>query len=163
MQNKTKVLLLSTLFCLLVFIDTIFKHLADKLLNFGESITFIPNVVSFEKVYNTGAAFGIFTNASVILTIISIIISVFIIIYLFSKNFHKSDIEYFSLIFILAGAIGNTIDRIFYNHVIDFISLQFVSFPVFNFADICINIGVISLLIIYIFGKNNDSGKIYKN
>ena len=163
MKNRAKYLFLFTLFFILLIIDIFSKYLANKLLDFGVNIIIIPNVVSFEKVYNSGAAFGLFMHASFLLLLISLIISLVIIYFLFSKKFDKTVIEYVSLIFILSGAIGNMIDRIIYKHVIDFISLQFINFPVFNFADICINIGVILLLSVYLFGKKNECARIYKN
>lgn len=163
MQNKIKNFLVIALFLILFVIDFISKLLADSLLVFGEKIILIKNIVSLEKVYNTGAAFGIFSNMSLILMLISTLVSLIIIYCLFSEKFKKTILEYISLVFILSGAFGNIFDRIYYKHVIDFISLEFINFPVFNFADICINIGVISLLIIYLFGTNNDNKKIYKN
>ena len=64
---------------------------------------------------------------------------------MFKKNSLKS-IEIYSYNFILGGTIGNGIDRIFKGFVIDFINLNFINFPVFNIADISINIGFIFLL-----------------
>ena len=101
---------------------------------------------SIDYVKNYGAAFNIFSGSRILLSTVSTIIT-FLLIYfiLYKKNI--SNLDLFSYSFILGGTIGNGIDRIIKGYVIDFINLNFVSFPVFNIADISINIGLI--LIIY--------------
>ena len=162
MQTKLKWINFVILFFSLIFIDYISKRIA-LMLEFGKKLIIIPNFISFEKVYNTGAAFGILNDYTIIITLISIIITLAIIIYLVIPRFQKNRFEMISFIFIIAGAIGNIYDRIFYSYVIDFIKLEFINFPVFNFADICINIGVILLITNYLFFKNDTGKQIYKN
>ena len=101
---------------------------------------------SIDYVKNYGAAFNIFSGSRILLSTVSTIIT-FLLIYfiLYKKNI--SNLDLFSYSFILGGTIGNGIDRIIKGYVIDFINLNFISFPVFNIADISINIGL--LLIIY--------------
>ena len=96
-------------------------------------------------VKNYGAAFNIFSGSRVFLSLISIIFSTLLIYLIFRKNTLNS-IDLYSYSFILGGTIGNGIDRIFKGFVIDFINLNFINFPVFNIADISINIGFIFLL-----------------
>ena len=103
-------------------------------------------------VKNYGAAFNIFSGSRIFLSFISIIFSILLIYLMLSKNNFKS-FDLYSYSFILGGTFGNGIDRILRGFVIDFINLNFINFPVFNIADISINIGFIILL--YNIFKNN--------
>ena len=100
---------------------------------------------------NNGAAFNIFSGSRIFLSIVSIVFSI-IIIYLILKKDFSNKLELYSYSFILGGTFGNGLDRILRGFVVDFISLNFLNFPVFNIADISINIGFI--LLIYIIFKN---------
>ena len=103
-------------------------------------------------VKNYGAAFNIFSGSKVFLSLISIFFSILLIYLIFKKDtFNKFDLYSYS--FILGGTIGNGIDRIYRGFVVDFINLNIINFPVFNIADISINIGFIILL--YNIFKNN--------
>ena len=96
-------------------------------------------------VKNYGAAFNIFSGNRIFLSCISIIFSILLTYLILRKNTLNS-YDLYSYSFILGGTIGNGIDRIFKGFVIDFINLNFINFPVFNIADISINIGFIFLL-----------------
>ena len=96
-------------------------------------------------VKNYGAAFNIFSGNRIFLSCISIIFSILLTYLILRKNTLNS-YDHYSYSFILGGTIGNGIDRIFKGFVIDFINLNFINFPVFNIADISINIGFILLL-----------------
>ena len=103
-------------------------------------------------VKNYGAAFNIFSGSRIFLSLISILFSILLIYLIFRKN-TLNLFEHLSYRFILGGTIGNGIDRIINGFVIDFINLNIINFPVFNVADISINIGFIFL--IYNIFKNN--------
>ena len=103
-------------------------------------------------VKNYGAAFNIFNGSRIFLSLISILFSILLIYLIFRKNTLNS-IDLYSYSFILGGTIGNGIDRIYKGFVVDFINLNIINFPVFNIADISINIGFIILL--YNIFKNN--------
>ena len=103
-------------------------------------------------VKNYGAAFNIFSGNRIFLSCISIIFSILLTYLILRKNSLNS-IDLYSYSFILGGTIGNGMDRILRGFVIDFINLNFINFPVFNIADISINIGFIFLL--YNIFKNN--------
>ncbi|KGF98573.1 Lipoprotein signal peptidase [Prochlorococcus marinus str. MIT 9302] len=96
-------------------------------------------------VKNYGAAFNIFSGSRIFLSIISIIFSIILINLILRKN-SSNLIDLFSYSFFLGGTIGNGIDRIAKGYVIDFINLNFINFPVFNIADISINIGFIIII-----------------
>ena len=96
-------------------------------------------------VRNYGAAFNLFNGNRLFLSLISILSSIVLIYIIFIRN-QLSTLSLYGLSFILAGSIGNGIDRIIYGFVIDFINLNFISFPVFNIADISINLGFVILI-----------------
>ena len=97
-------------------------------------------------VKNYGAAFNLFSGSRIFLSLISILFSIILIYIILRKN-SSNIIELYAYSLILGGSVGNGIDRIFNGFVIDFINLNFINFPVFNIADLSINIGF--LLIIY--------------
>jgi len=96
-------------------------------------------------VKNYGAAFNILSGSRIFLSLISILFSILLIYLILRKNTLNS-IDLYSYSFILGGTIGNGMDRILKGFVIDFINLNIINFPVFNIADISINIGFIFLL-----------------
>ena len=106
-----------------------------------------------DYVKNYGAAFNILSGSRIFLSTISIIFSV-ILIYLILKNNNIKFVNLYSYSLILGGTIGNGIDRILKGFVIDFINLNMINFPVFNIADLSINIGFIFL--IYSIFKNKS-------
>ena len=97
-----------------------------------------------DYVKNYGAAFNIFSGSRIFLSFLSIIFSILLIYLMLSKKTLKL-VDLTSYSFILGGTIGNGIDRILKGFVIDFINLNIINFPVFNIADISINIGFIFL------------------
>ena len=102
-------------------------------------------------VKNYGAAFNILNGSRTFLSFISIIFSI-LLVYLILKKNTLNKFDLYSYTFILGGTIGNGMDRILKGFVIDFINLNFINFPVFNIADISINIGF--LFLIYSIFKN---------
>jgi len=126
-----------------------------KYLMFYNYKTFINKdflLFRLDFVKNYGAAFNIFTGSRIFLSFISIIFSILLIYLILRKNTLNS-FDLYSYSFILGGTIGNGIDRIYKGFVVDFINLNIINFPVFNIADISINIGFIFLL--YNIFKNN--------
>ena len=108
-------------------------------------------IFRLDFVKNYGAAFNIFSGNRIFLSCISIIFSILLTYLILRKN-TISIYDLYSYSFILGGTIGNGMDRILRGFVIDFINLNFINFPVFNIADISINIGFIFL--IYTIFKN---------
>ena len=151
MFNKiqTKLYFLS-LSIFIVLIDQFTKYLILHKYKILINKDFLLFRLDFVK--NYGAAFNIFSGNRLFLSFISIIFAILLFYLILSKNTSKS-IELFSYSFILGGTIGNGIDRILKGFVIDFINLNIINFPVFNIADISINIGFIFLL--YSIFKNN--------
>ena len=109
-------------------------------------------VFTLEYVRNYGAAFNILSGNRLFLSFISVISTIILSYFIFIRE--NELINKYGLSFILAGSIGNGIDRIFNGYVIDFIKIKYIDFPVFNIADIVINIGVLILMISYFRYKN---------
>ena len=145
-KNKNKVYLTSVI---VLLIDQIVKLLIKTNMNLNEEISIIPNFFSIQYLKNTGAAFSILENQTILLAITSII-CISVIIYYLKKEENLTTAMYLSFGLVLGGILGNLIDRIVYQGVIDFLSFQIFNynFPVFNIADIGITIGVLLLIII---------------
>lgn len=137
---------LVTVFVVVVF-DRAAKLFFQHLLSLGESIALIPNIFHFTLVHNTGIAFGLFKNQGVLFIIVPVIVIVLIVynLYLCRDDMEISRLNILAFALILAGAIGNLVDRVVYGHVIDFIDLRI--WPVFNIADSAITVGTMILLI----------------
>ena len=146
-QTKLYFLSLSIFFILL---DQFTKYLMFN--NYKVLINKDFLLIKLDFVKNYGAAFNIFSGSRIFLSLISIIFSILLIYLIIRKNTLNSS-DLYSYSFILGGTIGNGIDRILKGYVIDFINLNMINFPVFNVADILINIGFIIFL--YSIFKNN--------
>ena len=124
-----------------------------------EYFNLIPNVVSVAgNVQNTGAAWGMFKDRTIWLIVVSsvMIIALFVFNY-FVKN--KNTFYCLSFGFIIGGAIGNFVDRIWLNFVRDFIFLDFwPTFPVFNVADsfLCVGAVMLAIFILFMQGKKSE-------
>ena len=105
-------------------------------------------IFSFKYIRNYGAAFNIFSGNRIFLSLISILSSIILIYFIFFKE-NINLLNKYGLSFILAGSLGNGIDRIIKGYVIDFINIEIFDFPIFNIADISINIGCILLIFNY--------------
>lgn len=144
---KQKSIVLTVILLFSIFLDRFSKFLISKEILLNQKVTLIENILSITKIYNTGAAFSLFQSKRLFLTALSFIAGGLILYYLIKnlKNLSYPLITGWG--FVLGGTIGNLLDRIHFGYVIDFIQLDFIRFPIFNFADIFINIGVIIILI----------------
>jgi signal peptidase II len=131
---------------LLVLVDRLSKSYA--IARKTETFDIIPGFIRFIYVENRGIAFGLFQGKTFVIIVLSFI-AVFLLVYLLLFNKFDSRLANISLSFIAAGGIGNLYDRIVNGFVVDFIEFSFFEFPVFNTADIFVNIGAF-LLIIYL-------------
>ncbi|MEY8347430.1 signal peptidase II [Bacillus cereus] len=131
-----------------IAIDQVSKWLIVKNMELGTSIPIIDNVLYITSHRNRGAAWGILEGQMWFFYIITIVFVGFIVIYM--KKYAKTDMLLgVSLGLILGGAIGNFIDRVFRQEVVDFIHVYIFSYnyPVFNIADSALCIGVVLIII----------------
>lgn len=123
--------------------------------NVGDTIDVIPGFINFIYVKNTGAAWGMLAGRPIFLIVVSIIVlGLLIAFYLLrikKTGNHSSRLFGISMGLIAGGCIGNLFDRIVFGFVRDFINFQFFEFPVFNFADVALTIGMILLIVYFIF------------
>lgn len=145
---------------LLVAIDQIIKLLVLEHLKPIGSLPLIDDIVQLNYAENTGAAFGSFSAHTDILSIFTFVVILIGFLYLFIKK-RKVDVEYVCISLILAGGIGNLIDRIFRGYVVDYIEPLFINFAIFNFADILVTCSSVVLVIwllyeIYRDGKEKE-------
>ncbi|SKA76922.1 signal peptidase II [Clostridium sp. USBA 49] len=132
-----------------IILDRVTKIWALKSLSHKDEIVVIKNIFSFSYLENRGAAFGIFQNKIIFLSIITIVVIAVMIYYLFNHKFSSKLIR-ISLSLIISGALGNLIDRVIYKFVVDFILLHYKDiyyYPTFNVADMLVVFGTILLAI----------------
>lgn len=135
-----------------VLLDQWSKHLAVVYLKDKSSLELIPGVFQLTYLENRGAAFGILQGKQWFFYISTIAVMA-VIIWLYIKT--PKTKRYFPLrlcaVFIVSGAIGNFIDRIHLNYVVDFFYFKLIDFPVFNVADIFVTVSTIVLLLLILF------------
>ncbi len=142
---------------IILMLDQFIKILVNRYMDLGSSIKIIPNFFSFMYLKNTGAAFSILEDSTVLLVIISAVVIVLLDRFIKKeKSFTK--LEEIGLGLIMGGIFGNLIDRIIHHGVIDYLSFKFFSynFPVFNLADIAITVGVGIYLIDMIINRKKE-------
>ncbi|MEY8370481.1 signal peptidase II [Aerococcaceae bacterium 50-4] len=142
------------LIAILVAIDQIVKYWTVTTFAINEGQDVIPGILSFFYIQNDGAAWGIFSGQMWLFYIITIVV-VAVLVYMLHKEGKDSALLSTGLSFMIAGALGNFIDRLHLNYVIDMFRLEFVEFPIFNVADVCLSIGVI-LMIVYMIVTPED-------
>ncbi len=144
---------------LIVFIiDRFIKYMIMNHLVELKEYSIIKNFFSIYYIKNDGAAFSILQGKTIILVLISLIMLYLLDRYIGNiKKDNKFELISFGLI--IGGILGNLFDRLIYHSVIDYLLFRFgnYTYPVFNFADSCIVIGVILLIIDYIRSEINDS------
>lgn len=155
-----KLIMIYGMAALMVTADQITKYVVSHHLTHGQKNTIIEGFFYLTHCSNTGGAWSIFSGNAVILGVISLISSLIVACMIF---YCRNTLTAFSLGTILAGALGNMIDRFLHGYVVDF--LDFVifgyDFPVFNVADICIVLGSIGLILSVLLA-GSDSQLFYR-
>ena len=134
----------------LVAVDQLVKYLVMTNIPFGEHVPLIPYILDLTYVTNTGAAFSSFSGHTWALALVSLVMSVLLALALW-KGLFKHPFGKLALTLLLAGAVGNLIDRVFRKFVVDMFNVLFMNFAVFNVADICVVVGGIAAGIYYLF------------
>ncbi len=124
---------------LTVAADQLTKWLVRMSLSPGQSLPFIPGILHLTYVQNTGAAFGLFQGHPAVFVVVSILVAGWVTLELVRSQ-HPTRLTTLALSFMLAGALGNLIDRVRFGYVVDFLDLRV--WPVFNLADSVITISV---------------------
>ena len=145
---------------LLVLADQAVKVAVRANIEPGRSVPFIPYVLDLTYVQNTGAAFSILRQHTWLLTLISAVV-VLVMCWLIVKGFFQNALGRWAAALVLAGGVGNLIDRAVFGFVTDMLRTTFMDFPVFNVADCCITVGV-PLLFLYVllYVKTDDPAQL---
>lgn len=151
-------MLYAILAVLLVIVDQLTKYLVRAHIPLGGSVPFLPGALDFTYVQNTGAAFSVLREHTWLLTLISAAV-VLVICYLVVSGFFTGALGRISAMLILAGGVGNLIDRAVFGYVTDMIRTLFMDFPVFNVADCCVTVGVPLLAIYLLLHWKDDEEK----
>ena len=155
-MKKSNIILSGLLVSVLLGLDLLFKYLVSTYLT---TVNIIDNFFSLTYVLNDGAAFSLFASRTYLLILIAII-CLFFIIYELKNNLDDRVLSIgYSLV--LAGLLGNFLDRLIDGYIIDYLSFKILgyNYPIFNFADILIVVGIIIVIIKEILkerGKKND-------
>ena len=133
---------------IIIALDMLTKSAFD-----GKVLEFIPGFISiFGLAHNTGGAFSLFEGAIWLFLIFAVIFYVVMVLFeAKSYKIKKNFTYYVGFGLMIAGTMGNFIDRILFGYVRDFIKFEFMDFPIFNIADIALNIGVVFVAIWLIF------------
>lgn len=135
---------------LLVILDFILKNLFVGIYELDKIEVIIPNILNFGYIRNYGASFGIFQNQQILFLIITVAALVLFGYFFMSTNWKNKKVYSLAFVFLIAGTLGNGIDRLLYGYVIDYIQMPFlpiVGNTVFNLADVLLNAGVALLVI----------------
>ena len=135
----------------LVALDQLVKYLVSHNIPLGGHVPFLPHLVELTYFQNTGAAFSMLEEHTWLLTLVSLVMSVLLLAALV-RGFFRHPFGRISLALLLAGAVGNLIDRAFQGYVVDMFHVLFMEFAVFNVADICVVVGGIAAAVYYVWG-----------
>lgn len=141
---------------LLIVLDQLVKWTIVSNIKLGEVKGFIPSIMSLTYLQNTGAAFSILENQQWLFTIITLLVIGGAIWYLI-KNIKGSFWLISGLTLIIAGGLGNFIDRLRQEFVVDMFQVDFINFAVFNVADTYLTFGVLIMLLVIIKEETNGS------
>ncbi len=142
---------------LIILADAGTKYLAYHSFRL-EEVPVIRNFLYFTYVENRGAAFGILQNQRWIFIVVTVVVMLALVLYLFIKK-PEHKLLRSSVGLIIGGGIGNLLDRICLSYVIDFIDFRWIGFPVFNVADICVVCGACLLCIYILFFDSQNGGE----
>ncbi|MDO4491524.1 MAG: signal peptidase II [Lachnospiraceae bacterium] len=151
-SNKILLPLYLVAVAVLAALDQWVKHLCVLHLKGQEPIVLIPGVLEFSYLENHGAAFGMLQNKQWffwILTVVFICCALYFFVKVPKTRYYLPMI--LTVILLLAGAVGNFIDRLTYRYVVDFIYFRLINFPVFNIADIYVTLSMIALVALVLF------------
>ena len=130
----------------IVVVDQVSKALASNALQGGHTLPLLPHLLSLQLVHNTGAAFSVLQNSTTLLGLLSLGVGIALILWIWRERvlpFWQA----LAAAALLGGTLGNGLDRWRFGYVIDFLALEPIDFPIFNGADVAINLAVLCFAI----------------
>lgn len=143
--------LVLVLIAVLTAVDQFIKMTVITNLKPIDTVEFIPGLLNFTYVENFGVAFGLMSGMAWIIIALTAIVLVGLLVYIFRYKYHTF-LSYTACTLIVAGGIGNLIDRVAFGYVVDYIHVLFFPY-VFNFADCCVVVGAVLFAVWYLFFK----------
>lgn len=141
---------------LIIIADQLLKYWVTLNIPLNDGIiNLIPGVISLVNIHNRGAAFGMLQNGRVLFIVIAVVF-IAIVVYALASNIIRAPLGRWSAVGVLAGAIGNCIDRIMNGYVVDMFKLEFINHAIFNIADIFISVCGVIFCIYIILGKDEE-------
>ncbi|WP_342389025.1 signal peptidase II [Salinicoccus bachuensis] len=146
-------------------LDQFTKYLVVRFMEEGESIPVLGEYLELTSHRNSGAAWGMFQGQMIFFYVVTLIVLA-ILVYVYIKEAKGNFLLQLAIVMLIAGSLGNFIDRILFQEVVDFIDvlIVFYDFPIFNVADSALTVGVILMLLEFFFiGKGDkDAGNYSK-
>lgn len=144
----------------LIALDQLTKNLVVRHMDIGESIALIDGFLNLTSHRNTGAAWGMFQGQMMFFYVVTVAV-VAMLIYIYKKEAKNNLLLQLALTFLLAGAVGNFIDRILFQEVVDFVDVLIFGydFPIFNVADSALTVGVVLMLVEFFFMGRGDENE----
>ena len=139
----------------IVVVDQVSKAAASSALRDGQTLPLLPHLLSLQLVHNTGAAFSVLQNSTALLGLLSLGVGIALILWIWRERvlpFWQA----LAAAALLGGTLGNGLDRWRLGHVIDFLALEPIDFPIFNGADVAINLAVLCFAI-DLWGRRGDT------
>lgn len=160
-MKKRKIILLIVdliMMILLTFLDQLTKYLAVLCLKGQPSIPIIKGILVLQYLENKGAAFGMLQNQKIFFIFIEVLVLFVIAFVLYRIPSHKKyTLMHAVLVFVASGAVGNMIDRVVQDYVVDFIYIELIDFPIFNVADIYVTCATaVSIAAVLFWYKEED-------
>jgi len=134
----------------LLGLDQWVKHYVTVNIPLGDAQPFLPGLVELRTVHNYGAAWSSFSGQTTALAVVTVLLMA-AVAYLLVRRIVRHPLGVIAGVMILAGGVGNLIDRLFRGYVVDMFDLTLFSYPVFNFADCCVVVGAILGAVYYLF------------
>lgn len=157
-KNKKRYLIFSLQLiaaAVLALVDQLIKKAVVGQLKGQSPVVLIPHVIGLRYAENTGAAFSAFSQSTRLLSVVTLVMIVAVIVYLFFAKIENRLINS-CVVCIVGGGIGNLIDRFAQGYVVDYVETLFVNFPIYNFADILVTCGVAVLCVYLIYTSVRD-------
>lgn len=157
MKGKIMLVIDCLVIAVLIALDQLTKYLAVTHLKGKPAITLINGVLQLDYLENRGAAFGILQNKKIVILGIGVVfmLILFVILWRLPKG-KKFNVLHILISCVIAGGVGNMIDRFSLNYVIDFISFILIDYPIFNVADCYVVCATVGLFITFLFVLKED-------
>ncbi|TWT10410.1 signal peptidase II [Streptococcus sp. sy004] len=140
---------------LLLALDQVVKFWVVAQISLGQLRTFLPGLVSLTYLRNYGAAFSMLQNQQILFFLVTFVVIGGAVYYLY-KQLNGSWWQIWGLVLIIAGGLGNFVDRLRQGYVVDMFQFDFVEFAIFNVADIYLTFGVLLLLLVFWREENEN-------